>query len=312
MTRQRIAVLGCGIMGAAMAHNLAAAKFDVRVWNRTRARIDDMHARGFALEAFVAQTAAEAVMDADFVLTMVSDGPALREVMAGRGGALQAARRGATWLQMATVGIEATDLLHGLAREAGVDYVDAPVLGTRRPAEQGTLTVIAAGDPSLRERCQGPFSAMSERTLWLDRVGDASRLKLVANQWSTGLVALMAETSTFARAIDVEIEQFLKLVGTGPFMAGYARTKAEMMARRDFEPSFPLDMAHKDVRLALESASNNGCRLPVTTAIEAQFDTARRAGHGRRDLSAVIEALRPGVGKPEPITRPRDDQDTAP
>lgn len=291
MIADRIAVIGCGIMGRAMAHNLVNAGFDVRIWNRSRSGIDELQARGFAKTAFVAATAAEAVQEAEFILTVLSDGAATSEVMAGERGALASTEPGAIWLQMSTIGIEATARLHELAQSRQVHYVDAPVLGTRQPAEQGELTVLAAGERSLQDRCGAPFAAVGKRTMWLERVGDASRLKLVANQWSTGLVALIAETSMLARSIDVEIEQFLELVGSGPFMAGYAATKAKMMAARDYEPSFPLDMAHKDVRLALGAANDAGCVLPVTAAIESQYDRAERAGHGRRDLSAVAEIL---------------------
>jgi len=285
----RIAVIGCGIMGRAMAHNLVCAGFDVRVWNRSRTRVAEMHSLGFAKTAYIATTAAEAVESAEFILTMLSDGAATMEVMAGPEGALARVDQGAVWLQMSTVGANATHDLHELAKSRSVYYIDAPVLGTREPAERGELTVLASGDRSLRDRCSAPFEAVGKRTLWLDEVGDSSRLKLVANQWSTGMVALIAETSKLARAIGVELEQFLSLVDSGPFMAGYAATKATMMAARDYEPCFPLDMAHKDVRLALEMAEAAGCALPITTTIARQYERAERAGHGRHDLSAVVE-----------------------
>ncbi|WP_428267388.1 NAD(P)-dependent oxidoreductase [Haliangium sp.] len=284
---QKVAVLGLGIMGAAMAKNLHAAGLAVRVWNRTPSAATELVELGLPAPS----TPAAAAQDADVVLTMVSDGAAVEAVMFGDDGALAAMKPGALWIQMATIGVPATEHLIARARAAGIDFVDAPVLGTRQPAEQGTLTVLASGPVALKQRCAPVFEAVGERTVWVGDAGASSRLKLVANQWSTGMVALLAETVTLARSLDVAPESFFELVQGSPFSAPYAQSKGTHMIERRFPPSFPLDMAHKDVRLALDVARQHGCTLPVTTAIERQYDRAEAEGRGRDDLSAVIAAL---------------------
>jgi 3-hydroxyisobutyrate dehydrogenase len=283
----QIAVLGTGIMGLAMARNLRKAGLAVRAWNRTPARAQVITEVG----GTHAHTPAAAARGADVVLTMLSDGPAVESAMVGPEGALSTMRPGTLWLQMSTIGVEPTERMIALARGAAVDFVDAPVIGTRQPAEAGTLTVMASGDPALQARCTPVFAAVGERTLWLGSAGASSRLKLVANQWSTGMVALLAETVTLARALEVDPAAFFALIKGTPFTAPYAQIKGEHMIAAQFPPSFPLDMAHKDVRLALTAARRANRSLPVTSAIEQQYAAAESRGHGREDLSAIITAL---------------------
>jgi len=271
----------------AMARNLRKAGLPVRAWNRTPERARAITEVG----GTHADTPAAAARGADVVLTMLSDGPAVESAMIGSEGALASMPPGTLWLQMSTVGVEPTERLLTLAHGAAVDFVDAPVLGTRQPAEQGTLTILASGDPALQARCAPVFAAVGERTLWIGRAGASSRLKLVANQWSTGMVALLAETITLARSLNVNPAEFFSLIKGTPFTAPYAQMKGEHMMAAQFPPSFPLDMAHKDVRLALTAAQHAGLRLPVTAAIEQQYAAAENRGHGREDLSAVITAL---------------------
>jgi 3-hydroxyisobutyrate dehydrogenase len=282
-----VTVLGTGIMGMAMARNLRRAGLAVCAWNRDLSRAQPLTEVG----GTVAETPAAAAARAEVVITMLSDGPAVEAAMTGATGALAAMRPGTLWIQMSTVGVAAIDRLWDLARRAEIDFVDAPVLGTRQPAEQGTLTILASGAPALQARCRPVFEAIGERTLWLGDVGATSRLKLVANQWSTGMVALLAETVTLARRLGVSPAEFFGLIKGTPFTAPYAQIKGEHMMAGQFPPSFPLDMAHKDVRLVLEAAHDAGQQLPVTTAIAQQYASAESHGRGREDLSAIITAL---------------------
>jgi 3-hydroxyisobutyrate dehydrogenase len=282
-----VSILGTGIMGAAMGLNLCKAGFTVSAWNRSRERTASLARAG----ARIGETPAAAVRGANLVLSMLSDGAAVEGAMVGRDGALAAMDPSAIWIQMSTVGVDATRRLFELAQGAGVAFVDAPVLGTRQPAEQGKLTILASGDPRLQPRCEQAFAAIGKRVLWLGEVGASSRLKLVANQWSTGMVALLAETVTLARTLGVDPADFFALVDGGDFSAPYAQTKGALMLRGEFPPSFPLDMARKDVGLVLEAAREGQQPLPITLAIERQYALAEQRGHGRQDLSSIIFAL---------------------
>jgi 3-hydroxyisobutyrate dehydrogenase len=276
-----VAVLGTGIMGAAMARNLLAAGTEVCVWNRTREKADPLARDGAA----VAASPAEATEGAEFMVTMLSDTAAVEDAVGE--GALSALGEGGVWLQTSTLGMEGSARLTEMASQHDVAYVDAPVLGTRQPAEQGQLIVLASGPEEVRERCAPLFDAIGSRTLWLGEAGAGTRLKLVVNNWIVGLVAVLAETVAFARRIGVEPERFLETIEGGPLGLPYARIKGHMMIEDEFPTSFSLALARKDAGLVLEAADAQALRLAITEAVAARFDAAIEAGHGDEDLAAV-------------------------
>lgn len=195
-----VALLGTGIMVGPMAANLVWAGLEVRVWNRTREKAHPLADRG----AEVADTPAQAAAGAAIVLTMLADGDAVEQVMSGADGALAAMDEDATWLQMSTVGIDATARCGALAADRGVAFVDAPVLGTRQPAEEGELMVLAAGPQAVRERCAPVFDPIGREVRWVGLApGAASRFKLVLNAWLLSLTETLSETIALARALDV-------------------------------------------------------------------------------------------------------------
>lgn len=274
-----VAVLGTGIMGGPMARNIAAAGHDVRVWNRTRDK-----AEALADAAVVASSPAEAVDGADVVVTSLADGAVVDEVMRLAAPSL---RRGAVWLQMSTVGVAWTANLKRLADEFDVALFDAPVLGTRKPAEEGGLTVLAAGPPELRADAQPIFDAVGARTIWLDRTGDASRLKLVTNAWITSMTVVLAESIALAEGLGIAPQRFLDAIAGGAVGAPYAQIKGPSMANDDYPTSFPVRLARKDAQLVLDAADEVGLDLQVAAATAQRFAEADDAGHGEADMAAV-------------------------
>ena len=287
-TTTTVAFLGTGIMGAPMARNCAAAGLQVRAWNRTPEKARALAEYGVT----PVDSPAEAVRGADAVVTMLTDGAAVEAVMADQG-ALAAMDDDAAWLQMSTVGIAATERLAGLARERGVAYVDAPVVGTRQPAEAGELLVLASGPEEMRDRAAPVFDAVGRATRWLGaEPGAATRLKLVFNGWLVSLIESLSETLAFSRAMGIPPEQFLEAIDGTPMNVPYAQLKGKMMARMDFsEVAFPLRLAHKDARLVLEAADAESLELPLMRVTEAQFARAEADGHGDEDLAAVHHAV---------------------
>jgi len=285
-----IAVLGTGIMGAAMARNLLAAGMEVRVWNRSREKAEPLADDG----AKVADSPAEATEGVGFVLTMLADADTVAQAVGE--GALSGLSDDGVWLQMSTVGIEGHERLVGISEEYSVAYVDAPVLGTKQPAEQGQLIVLASGPEKVRERCEPVFDSVGSKTLWLGSAGTGTRLKLVVNNWLVGLLGVLAETISFARTIDVDPEQFLEVIEGGPLGLPYAQMKGQMMIEEEFPTSFSLGLARKDAKLVLEAAEAAKLRLPLAEAVAAHFDEAINAGHGEEDMSAIYEAAKPERG----------------
>ena len=285
-----VAVLGTGIMGAGMARNLLAAGMEVRVWNRSREKAEPLAEDG----AKVTRSPAEAAEGAGFVLTMLPEAGVIEEVAGGEEGVLSALPDDGLWLQMSTVGIEGHERLAALAQERGVAYVDAPVLGTKEPAEQGQLIVLASGPEEVWEWCEPVFDAVGSKTLWLGEAGAGSRLKLVTNNWIVGLLGVLAETISLARAIGVDPARFLEVIEGGPLGLPYAQMKGNMMIEEDFPTSFALELARKDAGLVLDAAGAQDLRLAVAEAVAARFDEAINTGHGEEDMAVVYEAAKPG------------------
>jgi 3-hydroxyisobutyrate dehydrogenase len=277
-SRETVAVLGTGIMGAPMARNLLAAGFPVRVWNRTAEKTAPLGAAG----AVVGASPEEAADGAQIVLTMLTDADAVLETA---GAALGGAD---VWIQASTVGIEGNERCAALAAERGVVLVDAPVLGTRQPAEEGKLTILASGPDDVRDRVDPVFDAVGTTTWWLGEAGAGQRLKLVANTWVLALVEGLAETLRLAEGLGVSPQSFLDVIAGGPLDAGYAQVKGKGMIERAFPPAFPLRHALKDLRLVEEAAARHDLDVPLVTAIAERFAQGVAEGNGDLDMSATF------------------------
>jgi 3-hydroxyisobutyrate dehydrogenase len=282
--KQTVAVLGAGgIMGFAMARNLAREGYAIRAWNRSREKAEPLTEDG----AEILSTPEQAAEGADVILTMVADADTVIAVMEGDGGALSAAGIGdAIWLQMSTIGIEGTERCATLAGERGIAFLDAPVLGTKAPAEQGNLVVLASGPDDLRERAQPIFDVVGARTMWIGEAGAASRLKLAINAWILTVLEGTAETLAFAEGLGLDPQLVLDAVKDGPLDLGYLQMKGKAMMAREFEPSFRLRLAAKDAGLVEDAIERHGLDLPMVSAIRRRLDEGVPE-HGEKDMSAT-------------------------
>jgi 3-hydroxyisobutyrate dehydrogenase len=287
---ETVAVLGAGgTMGFPMARNIARAGLAVRAWNRTRARAEPLAEDG----AQISDTPAEAAAGADVILTMLVDVDAVLAAVEGEHGALATARDGAIWLQMSTIGIEGTERCAALARERGIRFVDAPVLGTKQPAEQGRLVVLASGPEDTRAELAPIFDAIGHRTLWLGEAGGGSRLKLVTNAWLVAVVEGAAEAIALAEGLGVDPRNFLDAVRGGTLDSPYLQIRGKAMIERDFTPSFRLSLAAKDARLAAEAAARHDLELPLVALIRDRLAAAAEQ-HGDKDVAAAFLVSAPG------------------
>jgi 3-hydroxyisobutyrate dehydrogenase len=271
----RIALLGTGIMGAPMARNLAQAGHEVVVWNRTREKAEAVEG------ATVADTPADAVGGAEVVVTMLSDGDAVEEVWRDAAGAVGPS---AIWWQCSTIGIQATERLSAAAT---VTYVDAPVLGTKEPAEAGKLTVLASGPADALDRLGPVFDAVAAKTVRLGEAGEATRAKLVLNHWVLALTAATAETISLARALDIDPQLFLDVIDGAPMDSAYAQLKGRLILEDKVSEavSFPLRLARKDARLVVEAVPD----AALAAFVEDRFARAEDAGLGDADMAAVAK-----------------------
>jgi 3-hydroxyisobutyrate dehydrogenase len=283
-----VAVLGTGIMGAPMARNLIKAGLDVRVWNRTRDKAEPLASDG----ARVCDDPADAVTGAELVVTMLLDADSVADAITG---ALPAMADGALWLQMTTVGVDGAARLADLAREHGVAIVDAPVLGTKQPAESGELMVLAAGPADLRDRAAPVFDAVGRATRWVgDEPGRASALKMVMNSWVLSLTDAVSETVALAQGLGFDPQLFFDGIAGTALDVGYAHLKGKAMVAEQFPPMFGLDNALKDARLIVAAGESAGVRMSLTAAVRDDLERASGLGHGAEDLGAVYYAHRAG------------------
>jgi len=276
-----VALLGTGTMGAGMARNIAAAGMPLHVWNRSRTKAEPLADAG----APVASTPAEALRGASIVVTMLFDTDSVADTMQQ---AREGLAPGTVWVQQSTVGVDGADRLGALAEQLGVVYVDAPVLGTRKPAEEGALVVLASGPEDIREALAPLFDAIASRTTWVGPAGAGSRLKLAANAWVLTVVEGIAESLALTRALGLDPQLFLDAVAGGAMDAPYVQLKGSAMLQGDFAPSFGLDGAAKDADLIVAAARDAGVELAVVEAARDHFARALAAGHGGQDLSATF------------------------
>lgn len=278
-----VAVLGAGgLMGGAIAANLASAGMDVRAWNRSRVKADPLAALG----ARVYSTPAKAARGADAVLTILADTDAVIDAMDGQAGALTEMSKDSIWLQMSTIGESGTARCMELAAQHGVSFVDAPVLGSREPAEQGQLVVLASGPELARARVQPVFDILGERTIWLGEAGAGSKLKLVVNAWVLAVVEAGAEIIALAEACDLDPRKLFDALDGGSLDLPYLRMKGMAMIERQFKPAFRLALAAKDASLVLEAAKTRGLDLPLLHVINERLAEAAKE-HPNLDMSAT-------------------------
>jgi 3-hydroxyisobutyrate dehydrogenase len=285
-TGTTVAVLGTGIMGAAMARNLVAAGLRTTVWDISPEATAPLAAAG----ALVATSPADAVREARLVITMLPTAEVVNSVIF-TGSVAQAFAPDAVWAQMGTIGVPETA---GIGETLGrirpdVLFVDAPVSGSKGPAEAGQLLILASGPAAAEPVVCPAFDAMGRKTVWLGGAGQGTRLKMVVNAYLATLIEGVAEAFELAEHLGVDPAALDDAIEGGPLDAPLADAKLHKMTRGDYAPEFPLEWALKDVDLAIAAAGDD--RLPLLEALSRQWRTAVQAGHGREDISAARLAL---------------------
>ena len=276
-----VALLGTGIMGAGMGQNILAAGFSLRVWNRSPDKARPLADAG----AVLASDPADAVRGVDVVVTMLGDGHHVLAVMELAADGLAA---GQVWAQMTTAGIDQSDLL-AFAQKHGLLFVDAPVVGTRQPAESGQLVILAAGPSEAKAAVAPVFDAVGKSTNWVADAADgllASRLKLVVNSWALAVTAATAEAVALAKGLEVDPQAFLDSVAGGPLDLPYLRIKAKAILAEDWSPNFSVSNAAKDADLIVAAGKAVGVELDVAAGAAARYHRAAAAGHGDADMAA--------------------------
>jgi 3-hydroxyisobutyrate dehydrogenase len=290
-----VAVLGIGAMGHGMAASALRAGIPTIVWNRRMEAARDLAELG----AEVAETAADAARRAAIVVTMVTDADAVISI-AGDQGMLAALAPGAIWAQMSTIGVAGIDRVAAMAgaQRPDVMLLDAPVSGSKDPAEHGQLTIFASGPGAARARVAPLFDALGQRTIWVGEAGAGTRLKLVNNTWLAFATEAVATSVALADRLGLDAGTVVDALGGGPLVSAWQAAKLQRIVNGEFSAQFALALALKDVHLALEAAGDD--RFAVLACLADEWQQAVDQGLGEQDLTVVTRALEQQAGPPRP------------
>jgi 3-hydroxyisobutyrate dehydrogenase-like beta-hydroxyacid dehydrogenase len=284
----RVAFLGLGIMGRAMATNLVKAGNEVRVWNRSPGKE--------VAGAESCATPAAAAQGAEVVWICVSDTQAVESVLFGADGVENSLVQGMTIVDSSTISPSATRQFAERVRQRGVDYVDAPVTGSKAGAEGGSLIFIAGGDKAVLDSLAPLFNAMGKQVFRVGETGKGHAAKLVMNLQIALIYEGFAEGLTLAAKLGVDVETLLPLINASMIRSGVVEYKAPFVLKRDFSPNFPLRLMRKDIRLALDAAKEARVRLPGLETVEEIYDVAMEEGQGDMDYAATLTLLEKWAG----------------
>jgi len=290
MEKPRVAIICTGIMGAGMAERLLDQGFAVGLWDRTPATAARIADRG----ASAHDQPAEAVAAADVVISMLPTAAVLEAVMLEQK-VLDAMRPNSVWAQMGTIGLEGTErLITEVAnRRPDVAFVDAPVSGTRGPARNGQLIILASGPDRARPAVQAVFEALGQRVVWLGPAGMGMRMKLILNTWLAFEIETAAEIRESAEQLGVSYEALVDLVRGGPMASPLALQRLDKMQKGDESVDFPLEWALKDLDLTMHATGTGA--IPVAHAIAERWRGLVAAGLGRRDVTAARLGFTPDL-----------------
>ncbi len=284
----RVAFLGLGIMGHAMATNLVKAGHEVSVWNRTAGKVVE--------GARPAASPAEAAQGAEVVWLCVSDTAAVESVVFGSDGVEQSLSEGVIIADSSTISPSATTKFAQRVQGKGVQWVDSPVTGSKAGAEGGTLLFIVGGEEPAIERLKPLYAAMGKKIFRMGEVGRGQSAKLVMNLQIAMIYEGFAEALTLAAKLGVDTDALIPLVNASMVKSGVVEYKAPFVLRRDFSANFPLRLMRKDIRLALEAAKEARVKLPGLETVEEIYEMAIEDGHAELDYAATLLLLEKWAG----------------
>ncbi|MGC2418197.1 MAG: NAD(P)-dependent oxidoreductase [Candidatus Acidiferrales bacterium] len=280
--KPNVGFIGLGLMGKPMAQNLVRAGFPLTVWNRTKSKADDLVRAGAKLAANPREVAAQS----DVLITIVSDPPALEEVLFGSG-ALEALRNGTILIDSSTVSPDTARRVASACSKRGVDFLDAPVTGGTWGAEKGELVFMVGGEAAVLERAKPVLEAMGKRFFLLGPNGAGQTVKLGMNLLLALEIDAWAESLALVTKAGVPAERLIEVMQSSMGHARLLDVKTPLMLKDEYPASFPLRLMHKDLRLALELAREHGTRLPAAEAAYATYTTVKDASHDDPDFAAV-------------------------
>ncbi|XP_060203217.1 glyoxylate/succinic semialdehyde reductase 1 [Lycium barbarum] len=288
---EEIGFLGIGIMGKAMAVNLLRHGFKVTVWNRTLSRCDELVQHG----ASVGETPAAVIKKCKYTIAMLSDPAAALSVVFDKDGALEQICGGKGYIDMSTVDADTSSKISEAITSKGGSFVEAPVSGSKKPAEDGQLVILAAGDKALYDQVLPAFDVLGKKSFFLGQVGNGAKMKLVVNMIMGSMMNAFSEGIVLADKSGLDPHTLLDVLDLGAIANPMFKMKGPAMIKNSYPPAFPLKHQQKDMRLALALGDENAVPMPVAVAANEAFKKARSLGLGDHDFSAVFETVGKGA-----------------
>jgi 3-hydroxyisobutyrate dehydrogenase-like beta-hydroxyacid dehydrogenase len=282
-----VGFIGLGLMGGPMAKNLAKAGFPLIVWNRTREKVEGFVRESPGFDVKMGANPRETAEKADFLITIVSDPPALEEVLWGPHGAMEGLRPGSTYIDSSTVSPDLVRKIGTTCKERGVGFLDAPVTGGTWGAEKGELVFMVGGEKGILERSKPVLENLGKRIFLLGPNGAGQTVKLAMNLILALQVEALAEALALVGTEGIPGERLIEVLQSSMARAGVLDVKAPLMLKNEFPPSFPLRLMHKDIRLALELAKQHGLTLPGAAASYSTYDAVKKSSKDDPDYAAV-------------------------
>ncbi|KAK0589415.1 hypothetical protein LWI29_013995 [Acer saccharum] len=283
-----VGLLGLGIMGKAISMNLLRNGFKVVVWNRTLSKCDELVAHG----ATVGESPAEVVKKCKITFGMLADPPAALSVVFDKGGVLEQICPGKGYIDMSTVDPETSaKISEGVTSKGGV-FLEAPVSGSKQPAETGQLIILTAGEKALYDEATPALNVIGKKSFFLGQVGNGAKMKLVVNMIMGCVMNSFSEGLVLAEKSGLNPHTLLDVLDLGAVSSPLIRGKGPAMLQSNYSPSFPLKHQQKDIRLALGLGDENAISMPIAAAANENFKKARSLGLGDLDFSAVFEAVK--------------------
>ncbi|HWF40170.1 MAG TPA: NAD(P)-dependent oxidoreductase [Candidatus Acidoferrales bacterium] len=278
-----VGLIGLGLMGKPMGRNLLKAGFPLVVWNRTKSKADDLGREGAKLAANPREVAAQV----DVLITIVSDPPALEEVMFGANGALDALKRGSLFIDSSTVSPELARRESAACGERGIEFLDAPVTGGTWGAEKGELVFMIGGKQEVFDRAKPLLEAMGKKLFLLGPNGAGQTVKLAMNLILALEVQALAEATALVTHAGLDGQKLIDVLQSSMGRSPLMDVKAPLILKNDYPASFPLRLMHKDVRLALELARQEKIELPAGAAAYSTYSAVKEAAKDDPDYAAV-------------------------
>ena len=279
---KKIGLIGLGTMGAPMARNIKNAGYDLGVYNRTESRAEAFRDEG----ATVYYAPWELAEDCDVIIIMVTGPSDLLEVVSSIADVLKS---GKTVINMTTVSEQATLQAAQIVDSQGADFLDAPVSGSKKPAEDGTLVILAGGKEELIDETEPMLLSMGKKVVRCGQIGSGTKMKLMINMLLANMMGAYAEALTFGRKLGLDFESVNETISSGALGCPLFTIKGNSIARDDYAKNFSIDLIFKDINLALEAGGISGIALPVTSAVREMFSGAEGMGLGDEDMAAVVK-----------------------